>query len=182
MEFALDGRPIDERGRRLFSERFIHAEIYRARPDVTAVVHSHAPSVLPFGVTGTPLKPVSHMAGFLVRAVPVFEIREAGGNETDMLVRTSPLGAALAKTLGSAPAILMRGHGFNTVGTSIKQAVSRAIYTDLNARVLTEALKMGNVTYLNESEASKIAETNDASINRSWEMWTFRALANTPKP
>ena len=182
MEFGLDGRPLDQRDRRMFGERFIHAEIYRARPDVTAVVHSHAPSVLPFGVTGTPLKPVSHMAGFLVRAVPVFEIREAGGNETDMLVRTSPLGAALAKTLGSAPAILMRGHGFNTVGTSIKQAVSRAIYTDLEARVLTEALKMGNVTYLNESEASKIAETNDASINRSWEMWTFRTLASTPKP
>jgi ribulose-5-phosphate 4-epimerase/fuculose-1-phosphate aldolase len=76
----------------------------------------------------------------------------------------------------------MRGHGFNTVGTSIKQAVSRAIYTDLNARVLTEALKIGKATYLNEREASKIAETNDASINRSWEMWTFRTLASTPKP
>lgn len=181
MEFGLDGRPIDQRDRRMFSERFIHAEIYRARPEINAVVHSHAPSVLPFGVTGTPLRPVSHMAGFLVRAVPVFEIREAGGNETDMLVRTSPLGAALAKTLGSAPAVLMRGHGFNTVGTSLKQAVSRAIYTELNARVQTEALKMGSITYLNESEAAKIAETNDASINRSWEMWTFKALANTPK-
>ena len=181
MEFDLDGRSLDQQGRRMFSERFIHAEIYRARPEVRAVVHSHAPSVLPFGVTGTPLRPVSHMAGFLLRAVPVFEIREAGGNDTDMLVKTRELGAALAKTLGPAPAVLMRGHGFNVVGASIKHAVSRAIYTDLNARILSEALRMGSVNYLNESEAAKIAETNAASVDRSWEIWKFKALANTPK-
>jgi ribulose-5-phosphate 4-epimerase/fuculose-1-phosphate aldolase len=181
MEFDLDAKPLDQQGRRIFSERFIHAEIYRARPEVNAVVHSHAPSVIPFGVTGTPLRPVSHMAGFLVRAVPVFEIREAGGPGTDMLVKTAQLGAALAKKLGPAPAVLMRGHGFNAVGTSIRQAVSRAVYTDLNARVLAEALRMGTVTYLNENEAAMIAETNDASIERSWEIWKIRALANTPK-
>ena len=181
MEFELSGQPLDQRDRKMFSERFIHAEIYKARPEIKAVVHSHAPALLPFGVTGTPLRPVSHMAGFLMRAAPVFEIREAGGNETDMLVRTPELGAALAKTLGQAPMVLMRGHGFNTVGTSIKQAVSRAIYAEVNARILTEALKMGSVVYLNEIEAAKIAATNDASIDRSWEIWKFKALANTPK-
>ena len=181
MEFDLAGRPLDERGRRMFSERFIHAEIYKARPEVNAVVHSHAPALLPFGVTGTPLRPVSHMAGFMVRAAPVFEIREAGGDATDMLVRTSELGAALAKVLGRAPIVLMRGHGFNTVGTSIRQAVSRAIYAEINARILAEALKMGSVVYLNESEAANIAKTNDASIGRSWEIWKVKALANTPK-
>jgi ribulose-5-phosphate 4-epimerase/fuculose-1-phosphate aldolase len=182
MEFDIDGKPLDQQSRRMFSERFIHAEIYRARPDVRSVVHSHAPSVLPFGVTGTPLRPVSHMAGFLLRAVPVFEIREAGGPATDMLVRDRELGAALARTLGPAPVVLMRGHGFNTVGSSIRQAVSRAIYTDFNARVLTEALKMGPVTYINESEAAKIAETNDASLGRSWEIWRVKALAAAPRP
>jgi HCOMODA/2-hydroxy-3-carboxy-muconic semialdehyde decarboxylase len=181
MEFDLDAKPLDPQGRRPFAERFIHAEIYRARPDVNAVVHSHAPSVIPFGVTGTPLRPVSHMAGFLLRAVPVFEIREAGGTDSDMLVKSGQLGAALAKTLGSAPAVLMRGHGFNVVGTSIKQVVARTIYADLNARVLTEALRMGRVTYLNENEAAMIAETNDAALDRSWEIWKVRALANTPK-
>ena len=181
MEFDLGGQALDQSGRRMFSERFIHAEIYKARPEVKAVVHSHAPALLPFGVTGTPLRPVSHMAGFLLRAAPVFEIREAGGNETNMLVSTSQLGAALARSLGQAPVVLMRGHGFNAVGTSIKQAVSRAIYAEVNARILTEALKMGTVVYLNESEAAKIAETNDASIGRSWEIWKFKALANTPK-
>ncbi len=181
MEFDLGGQAMDQRGRPMFSERFIHAEIYKARPEVKAVVHSHAPALLPFGVTGTPLRPVSHMAGFLVRAAPVFEIREAGGNETNMLVSTPALGAALASSLGQAPVVLMRGHGFNAVGTTIKQAVSRAIYAEVNARILTEALKMGSVVYLNESEAAKIAKTNDASIERSWEIWKFRALANTPK-
>ena len=181
LEIDLDGKPVDPQGKRAFIERFIHAEIYRARPDVNAVVHSHAPSVIPFGVTATPLRPVSHMAGFLLGAVPVFEIREAGGEATDMLVKTNALGAALAKKLGSAPVVLMRGHGFNTVGSSIKQAVSRAIYTDLNARILAESLRMGSVTYLNDSEAAKIAETNDAAIERSWEIWKVKALANTPK-
>jgi ribulose-5-phosphate 4-epimerase/fuculose-1-phosphate aldolase len=181
MEFDLDAKPLDQQGRQVFAERFIHAEIYRARPDVGAIVHSHAASVLPFGVTGTPLRPVSHMAGFLLRAVPVFEIREAGGTDTDMLVKTGQLGAALAQTLGSAPAVLMRGHGFTVVGTSIKQVVAHAVYTDLNARVLTEALRMGKVTYLNESEAAMIGETSDAALDRSWEIWKARALANTPK-
>jgi HCOMODA/2-hydroxy-3-carboxy-muconic semialdehyde decarboxylase len=181
MEFDLGGKPVEERGRPMFSERFIHAEIYKARPEVNAVVHSHAPALLPFGVTGTPLRPVSHMAGFTLRAAPVFEIREAGGEATDMLVRTPELGAALAKVLGQAPIVLMRGHGFNTVGASIRQAVSRAIYAEINARILAEALKMGSVVYLNENEAANIAKTNDASIGRSWEIWKAKALANTPK-
>jgi HCOMODA/2-hydroxy-3-carboxy-muconic semialdehyde decarboxylase len=181
MEFDLGGQPLDQRGRKMFSERFIHAEIYKARPEVKAVVHSHAPALLPFGVTGTPLRPVSHMAGFLVRAAPVFEIREAGGNETNMLVSTPDLGAALARALGQAPVVLMRGHGFNAVGISVKQAVSRAIYAEINARILTDSLKMGSVVYLNESEAANIARTNDASIERSWEIWKFKAIANTPK-
>jgi ribulose-5-phosphate 4-epimerase/fuculose-1-phosphate aldolase len=181
LEFDLRGQPLDQRGRKLFSERYIHAEIYKARPEVNAVVHSHASALLPFGLTGTPLRPVAHMAGFLLRAAPLFEIREAGGEETSMLVNTPELGVALAKTLGQAPIVLMRGHGFNTVGTSVKQAVSRAIYAEINARILLEALKLGNVVYLNESEAAKIAEVIDASVGRSWEIWKFKALASTPK-
>ena len=181
LELGLDGQPLDQRGRRMFGERFIHAEIYKARPDVMAVVHSHAPSVLPFGVTGTALRPVSHMGGFLPQSTPLFEIRETGGIDTNMLVNTSELGAALAKVLGAAPIVLMRGHGFNAVGASIRQTVFRAIYSDVNARILMDALRMGSVVYLNESEARKVAATNDASIDRSWEVWRFRALANTPK-
>ena len=182
LEFDLDGNAVDNpQGRAVYLERFIHSEIYKAHPEVKSVVHSHSPSIIPFGATGVPLRPIYHMSSFLGAGVPIFEIREAGGDATDMLVRTSELGAALAKVLGQAPIVLMRGHGFNTVGTSIRQAVSRAIYAEINARILTDALKMGSVVYLNESEAANIAKTNDASIGRSWEIWKVKALANTPK-
>ena len=181
MEFDLEGKPIDEQGRRMFGERFIHSEIYKARPDVQAVVHSHASSVVPFGIAGKPLRPVAHMAGFLLHEVPVFEIRDAGGNETNMLVASSMLGAALAKVLGQESVVLMRGHGMTVVGTSMKQAVFRAIYTDVNARIQTEAMKMGEVKALNDAEAAKVSATNDVSIERSWEIWRYKALQNTPK-
>ena len=116
MEFDLDSEPIDPRGRRVYLERFIQGAIYRARPDVIAIVHSHSPAVIPFGVTTTPLRPVSHMAGFLGMTTPVFEIRDEGGPQTDMLIRTPDLGTALARTLGVAPFALMRGHGSVAVG------------------------------------------------------------------
>src|SRR6267154_1408284 len=97
MEFDLDDQAIDPRGRMPYLERFIHSEIYKARPEVQSVVHSHSPAVIPFGVSDVPLRPLTHTAGFLIREVPVFEIRETGGNETDMLVRNKALGAALAR-------------------------------------------------------------------------------------
>jgi ribulose-5-phosphate 4-epimerase/fuculose-1-phosphate aldolase len=181
MEFDADGNPIDEQGRRTFVERFIHAEIYKARPDVQAVVHSHAPSVVPFSITSKPLRPVVHTAGFLLHAVPVFEIRDVGGNETNMLVSNNLLGAALAKSLGSEAVVLMRGHGMSAVGASMKQAVFRAIYTDVDARIQAEAQKMGEVTALSDAEAAKISATLDSLIERSWEIWKYKALINTPK-
>jgi HCOMODA/2-hydroxy-3-carboxy-muconic semialdehyde decarboxylase len=181
IEFDLDGKPVDPKAPRAFLERYIHAAIYKARPDVNAVVHSHAPSVLPFSVTGTPLRPVSHMGSFLGGPVPVFEIRDAGGEATNMLVINQELGAAVAKSLGQSSVVLMRGHGFNAVGKSVKQVVFRSIYTDINARVLAEAIKMGNITYLNDQEAAKAAATLDGLIERSWEIWRYKALANSPK-
>ena len=96
MEYDLEDHPIDARGRASYMERFIHSEIYKARPDVQSVVHSHSAGVIPFGVSDVPLQPISHMSGFLVRAVPVFEIREAGGDETDMLIEVQPLDAKIA--------------------------------------------------------------------------------------
>ena len=172
MQYDLDDNAIDARGRASYLERFIHSEIYRARPDVHAIVHSHSPAVIPFSVSDVPLRPVSHMAGFLGREVPVFEIRAAGGEETDMLIRDRPLGAALAKTLGRCTVALMRGHGDVVVGLSIKTAVLRAVYTNLNARLQAEALRLGTrVTYLNEVEAAKIGEINDRQVDRPWEIW-----------
>jgi HCOMODA/2-hydroxy-3-carboxy-muconic semialdehyde decarboxylase len=174
MEFDLDSNAIDPQGRRVYLERFIHGAIYRARPDAMAIVHSHSPAVIPFGVTATPLRPVSHMGGFLGMTTPVFEIRDAGGTQTDMLIRTPELGAALAQTLGAAPFALMRGHGAVAVGTSLKQAVYRAVYAELNAHLQMDAMRLGSVTYLNEREASNTAATNDGNLDRPWELWKKR--------
>jgi HCOMODA/2-hydroxy-3-carboxy-muconic semialdehyde decarboxylase len=179
MEFDLDSNPTDGRGRTAYLERFIHSEIYRVHPEVQAVVHSHSPAVIPFGVVGVALRPIFHLGGFLGGGVPVFEIRDSGGPGTDMLIRNAGLGAALAKTLGSAPVALLRGHGNVVVGQSVKEAVFRAIYTEVNARLESEALRLGQgqVVFLNEAEAKAAAETNSAQIGRPWELWKAKALA-----
>ena len=176
MEFDLDGNPVDARGRAVYLERFIHSEILRAHPVVMSVVHSHSPAVIPFGVSRTPLKPLYHMSGFLGAGAPVFEIRDAGGPATDMLIRNRELGRALAEALGDSPVMLMRGHGSVVTGPSIRQAVFRAVYTEVNARMEGEALRLGDVTFLNEQEAAAAMETNAGQVNRPWELWRKKAL------
>jgi HCOMODA/2-hydroxy-3-carboxy-muconic semialdehyde decarboxylase len=174
MEFGMDGEPLTPRGRKPYLERYIHSEIYRARPDVVAVVHSHSPALVPFGITGTSLRPVFHMSGFLGSATPIFEIREAGGPATDMLIRDRKLGAALARTLGAAPFALMRGHGAVAVGASLKQTVYRAIYAEVNARLQSEAMRLGTITFLNDQEAANASRTNDGVVDRPWGLWKSR--------
>ena len=179
MEFDLDGNALDPRGRTLYTERFIHSEIYKAHPDITAIVHSHSPSIIPFGVTRAPLRPIYHMSSFLGAGVPIFEIREAGGPATDMLIRNPELGAALARTLGNSAVVLMRGHGDVVVGESVPQVVFRAIYTEINAKLQAEALRLGEgeVNFLNIEEAAKATATNNAVLGRPWELWKEQALA-----
>ena len=169
--FDLDGAGLDAEGRRVYLERFIHGEIYRARPDVRAIVHSHSPSVIPFGVSRTRLQPIYHMSSFLGLDVPVFEIRDIAGPASDLLVRNAQIGAALAKVLGDKTVVLMRGHGSVTVGTSIPQVVFRAYYAEMNARLQSDAIKLGAVTYLSAEEAAASAKTNDALVMRPWELW-----------
>jgi HCOMODA/2-hydroxy-3-carboxy-muconic semialdehyde decarboxylase len=168
--FDLDGAALDAAGRRVYLERFIHGEIYRARPDVQAVVHSHSPNVIPFGATGTPLQPVFHMSGFLAEGSALFEIRDVAG-DTDMLISNASLGVALAAALGSRSTVLMRGHGSTVVGASLEQAVYRAIYAEVNARLQTQARQLGEVTYLNANEAAKAAAINDTQLPRVWKLW-----------
>jgi HCOMODA/2-hydroxy-3-carboxy-muconic semialdehyde decarboxylase len=178
MEFDLDGVALDPRGRTLYVERFIHSEIYKAYPEVNAVVHSHSPSVIPFGVTKMPLRPIYHMSSFLGAGVPVFEIREAGGPGTDMLIRSPELGAALARKIGNSAVALMRGHGDVVVGQSVRQVVFRAVYTEVNAKLQAEALRLGGgeVEFLNDEEGAKASQTNDAVLSRPWELWKRQAL------
>lgn len=171
--YDLDGNAVSETTERPYLERFIHGEIYRARPDVVAVVHSHSPSVIPFGAVRQPLRPIFHMAGFLGSGSAHFDIRDSAG-DTDMLIRSPELGRSLADSLGACSCVLMRGHGSTTVGQSIEQVVYRAIYAEVNAKLQLAALGLGEVTYLNEQEAALAAATNDGQIARSWNLWRGR--------
>jgi HCOMODA/2-hydroxy-3-carboxy-muconic semialdehyde decarboxylase len=171
--YDLDGNAVSETTERAYLERFIHSEIYRARPDVVAVVHSHSPSVIPFAITHKPLKPVFHMSGFLGSGSAHFEIREAAGN-SDMLIRSSYLGEALAKSLGKHNCVLMRGHGSTVVGTSLEQVVYRAIYAEVNAKLQLAANGLGEISFLNEEEAKLASDMNDGQIPRSWNLWVSR--------
>jgi HCOMODA/2-hydroxy-3-carboxy-muconic semialdehyde decarboxylase len=171
-EFDLDSNVTTDDTRRVYLERFIHGEIYRARPDVAAVVHSHSPAVVPFSaVEGAKFRPIAHMCGFLGDGAARFEIRDFAGDATDLLVRSGALGAALAKTLGSGNVVLMRGHGSTVVGPTLKHAVYRAIYTEVNARLLTDALRLGAVEYLSAGEALATMKTNEGQLERPWALW-----------
>jgi HCOMODA/2-hydroxy-3-carboxy-muconic semialdehyde decarboxylase len=172
LEYGLDSEPIAAGGPPSYLERYIHGEIYRLRPDVGAVVHNHAPSLIPFGVVaGAALRPICHMAGFLSKGAPVFEIRETAGDATDLLIRNRALGRALAERLGGAQIILMRGHGVTLVGGNIRQVVYRAIYAELNARLQLAANSLGVATYLTVAEAEAARETNEGQLERPWRVW-----------
>jgi ribulose-5-phosphate 4-epimerase/fuculose-1-phosphate aldolase len=178
IEYDLDAVPVDLRGRSQYLERFIHAEIYKARPDVTAVVHNHSPSVIPFGISSIPIRPVYHMAGFIGAGLPIYDIR-AGSGMTDMLVSDRLRGSALAAQLTDRPAVLMRGHGVAVVGPSLSFAVGRSIYLEANAKIQLEAIGLGgDVYYLDPAEAQKMVESGEyAGYQRPWELWKRAALA-----
>jgi len=135
-------------------------------------VHSHSPAVIPFGVVRTvSLRAVSHMGSFLGDATPVFEIRDVAGEGSDLLVRDNALGRALARSLGEHAAVLMRGHGVTVVGRTLREAVFRAVYTEFNARIEAEALKLGPVTFMTPQEAGASAATNASQVDRAWNVW-----------
>jgi HCOMODA/2-hydroxy-3-carboxy-muconic semialdehyde decarboxylase len=181
MEFDLDGNPVDARGRAVFLERFIHSEIYKARPDVMSVVHTHSPGVIPFSVSKVPLRAMFHNPAFLAVGVPVWDIRKDFG-ETSMLVANAALGKSLAETLGDKPVVLMRGHGDVAVGPTTKMAVFRAYYTDVNARLQAQALALGGEpNYLTPGEGVKADQTNFAVMDRIWNLWRMKVLPSLAK-
>jgi ribulose-5-phosphate 4-epimerase/fuculose-1-phosphate aldolase len=181
MEFDLDGNPVDARGRTVFLERFIHSEIYKARPDVMSVVHTHSPGVIPFSVSKVPLRAMFHNPSFLAVGVPVWDIRKDFG-ETSMLVANAALGKSLAETLGDKPVVLMRGHGDVTVGPTVKMAVFRAYYTDVNAKLQAQAIALGGEpNYLTPGEGVKADQTNFAVMDRIWNLWRMKVLPTLAK-
>src|SRR5687767_8457565 len=174
MEYDLDSKPIDARGDSV-TERFIHSEIYRARPDVMSVVHNHSPSVIPFSVTGVKMRALFHMASFIGEGLPNFEIRKVKKG-SDLLVRDPKLGAALAKTLGKSPATLMRGHGSAVTGENLQRSVGRSIYLEMSARMQMQAMMLSSkITFFDAAEVKASAPVQD--YKRAWPLWREKALA-----
>lgn len=173
--YDLDSNAQTLRERRPYNERFIHGEIYKARPDVKSVIHCHTPSLVTFCVCQVPLRPLYHMSGFLGCGVARFEIREFAKEATDMLVSSPQLGASLAKVLADKQIVLMRGHGATMAGQSVKHAVYRAIYAALNAIMQMDAMRMGEITFLSDQEAMKGMDINDRFVERSWALWKLEA-------
>ena len=180
MEFDLDNRPIDERGRTMYSERPIHGSVYAARADVMAVCHNHARSLIPFGVTGTPVRPVFHIAGCIGPEVPIWDVRSEFG-DTDLLVTSPLLGDSLARALGQNRVCLMRGHGAVVATHDLKATVFVSIYLMVNASLIEQARLLGEVTYLSDGEIRLTEQMNfrPRSQNRAWEYWSRRAGFST---
>ncbi len=177
IEFDLDGTPVNANGRGVYLERFIHGEIFRARPDVHSVAHSHSPSVVPFSVVPTvKLRAICHMSGFLGTGLPNFDIRSCAGDATSLLISSRDLGRALAESLGAGHAVLMRGHGSTVCAPSLKLAVYRAVYTEVNAKVQAQALQLGPVVYLTEGEAATAMATTESQVERPWNLWKQRVI------
>jgi ribulose-5-phosphate 4-epimerase/fuculose-1-phosphate aldolase len=157
-----------------YLERFIHSEIYKARPDVHSIVHSHSQGSIIFGVTGRRLRPIYHMSGFLGSGSPIFDIGDVMG-DSDLLVSSPELGGALATTLAGQSCALMRGHGMTVVGASIQEAVFRAVYTEKNAQMQLQAGRDGDIKYLSPGEAELTAALMARSIDRTWQLWVKEA-------
>ena len=166
LELDFDCKPVSGEKVRLYSEVFIHGEVYRARPDVKSIVHTHAPAVILMGISGEPLMPMYQMTGYMGSGVPVFDIRNAIGM-TNMLVSDPTRGKALVKTLAENPAVLMRGHGGVVTGNSLYQAVGRSVYMKVNAELQIQVLGK-KVAFLAPEEAKL---TSNADYPKDWEMW-----------
>lgn len=171
MEYDLDSVPVERRGRDMYTERFIHGEIYKARPDVNAVIHTHAPPLIPFAASTVLMRPMYHRAAFVAQGIPVFDIR-TGFGMTDMLIRNQAHGQALAKTLGDKPAALMRSHGATVVAPSLPRLVGRSVFLVKNANAQQQAIALGGpINYLDAEEARLIEAREGYGLGRAWEAW-----------
>jgi ribulose-5-phosphate 4-epimerase/fuculose-1-phosphate aldolase len=177
VELDLDCTPVTGDQRKLYSERFIHGEIYRAQPTVNSIVHTHAPALVLMGVCGETLLPLYHMAGFIGAGAPVFDIRKSSGM-TDMLISDMTRARALAETLGCSSATLMRGHGAVTVGASLSQAVGRSVYLKINAELQIQVL--GRPINFLAPEEAHLASLRTADYPKDWDAWKRKVSQQGP--
>jgi ribulose-5-phosphate 4-epimerase/fuculose-1-phosphate aldolase len=176
MEFTLDGKSVGREPGKPYAERFIHAALYAARPDVQSVVHNHSPCVIPFSVTNRKMRPIMHMCAPIGNDIPNWDIRDKFGDKTNLLVTDMEMGRDFAQCLGHRTVALMRGHGSTVVGRSLREAVFTSIYMEVNAGLLIQSLSMGDVVYLSDGEIETITKGRAGfTIERGWENWCTRA-------
>jgi ribulose-5-phosphate 4-epimerase/fuculose-1-phosphate aldolase len=176
MEFDIDSNAIDARGRSPFIERYLHGEIFRARPDVMAIAHSHSPSTIAFGLSNVPMLAMYHNVAFLAAGVPVFDIRDTFG-ATDIVISSAEKGAALAKVLADKPVALLRAHGMVATGPSLPVAVFRAIFTVTSAAIQHQALALGGPVAALDAEEGRLADVvNVQTVGRAWDLWKKRVM------
>jgi HCOMODA/2-hydroxy-3-carboxy-muconic semialdehyde decarboxylase len=175
LEYTIDGEPINPGDRKSYSERFIHGGIYEVRPDVRAIVHHHSPSVIPFGVTGTRLRPLMHMCASMGYDIPTWDSQTTFG-DTNLLVSNLAMARDLAVGLGNRPVALMRGHGAVVAGGSLREVVFNSIYLELNADLQMKSHALGEITFLSEGEVRACLSTRASyTFERAWERWCRRA-------
>jgi len=176
MEFTLEGKSVGREPGKPYSERFIHAAVYAARPDVKSVVHNHSPSVIPFSVTKVKMRPIMHMCAPIGADIPNWDIRDKFGDGTNLLVTDLEMGRDFAQCLGNRTVGLMRGHGSTVVGRSLREAVFTSVYMEINADQLIKSLSLGDVVYLSDGEIEAISKGRAGfTIERGWENWCHRA-------
>ncbi len=171
VELDMNANPILPNAPRTNGERFIHSEVYKARPDVQSIIHAHTMAVIPFSIAGTPLRPVVAQAGFLPLETPVFDSREAYGPdapERGMLVRSATLGAALAKKLNNNPVVLMRGHGMTVVADSVKRATVQAVYSQIDAQVQLAAMQLNKNIVSMDAKELAYNHIENFDVERPW--------------
>ncbi len=177
IEFRLDGTPVND-DRPPYLERFIHGAIYEARPDVNAVIHSHAEDLLPFSISRTTkLCCVAHVASDMGAQVPVWDIADRFGDETNLLVINMAQGRDMAKALGKNAVVLMRGHGFSAAADGLLKLVRMSVYLPRNARIMLAAMRLGEFKALSEGEIKTRNQFRAGSpeMQRGWEFWARRA-------
>lgn len=173
VEYGPDSEPVEPLSAAQYSERYIHGEIYRLRPDVQAICHHHSPAVMPFCITGRPLVPVYQHGALIGGQVPLWDSRDEFG-DTNLLVVNAQQGASLARAMGDAWIVLMRHHGATVGGVSLREMVFRAVAASRNAELLYRALALGDAPGLTAGEIQRASQLPPAAIDRAWGLWSRR--------